>query len=70
MKPVNKHLIAKYHKFNRLRIQGKLSSADTKEFMDICNILLDQLLKDNADLLKRLKVSDVNSYNLQQTIGK
>lgn len=70
MKPINKHLVAKYYKLNRLRIQGKLSEGDKQEFMDICGVLMDQLLKQNADVMKRLKVSDVNMYNIQQKAEK
>lgn len=66
MKSLNKHLVAKYHRLNRLRLQNKLSDSELKEFTNLCSMLLDQLLVNNADVMKRLKVADVNLYNLQQ----
>lgn len=66
MKPLNKNLVAKYHRLNRLRLQNKLSDSELKEFTDLCSVLLDQLLINNAEVMKRLKVADANLYNLQQ----
>lgn len=65
MKPIDKSLVKKYYHLNKLRVLGKLNPEEQKQFMDICAILMDQLLVNNAEVMKRLKVSDINFYNLK-----
>jgi len=67
MKPIDKSLVKKYYRLNKLRILGKLNPEEQKQFMDICAILMDQLLVNNAEVMKRLKVSDINFYNLKMS---
>ena len=47
----------------KLRKNNKLTDSTHSELMDVCEVLMHQLLQENSELLKRLKVSDVNSYN-------
>ncbi len=63
MKPINKSLLIKYNQLQKLRKSGKLTPEQQKELFDLCDVLFNKLLKDNAEMLKRLKVSDVNTYN-------
>jgi hypothetical protein len=63
MKPITKSLLIKYHQLQKLRRTGKLNSAQQKELFNVCDVLFDKLLKDNEELLKRLKISDVTVYN-------
>lgn len=60
---VNKALLNRYNQLQRLRKTNKLTEVLHAELMDVCEVLMNQLLQENSELLKRLKVSDVNTYN-------
>lgn len=70
MNNTHKELLKRYQALQIFRIRNTLTPNQQTELIEICSILLDQLLKDNSHILKRLKVSDYENTGNRELIKK